>query len=342
MCFPNDLEKIILEFTDFDEMKLATYINHVKKLSDYFITGRFEKDYFSNRDNLDSYLLFYFPQNYCKVNKLFSLVDRLMGFKSDSISILDFGAGPGNSIIGAYDYLRSRIRSIYYYEVQKSAINIFKSLFRDYLAGVDVRINDEPEEKIDIFIFSYVIPELEGKIFNILGRVQKYESEDATYIFLSPPTKLTLRLYSKIREKFEKRGFNTIYPCRAKRCPVLRLTKEKEALCFSQFYWKIPWIVDKINSKLYFRIKYLKSSVLVLSKNSLKEEYIFPISPSIVRKGKTEVYFCTQNGREVFELLRRDESDKNYLFKEIVRGVPVVIKPIPSGRLSKNSVVEIL
>ncbi len=291
---------------------------------------------------MDSYLLFYFPQNYCKVNKLFSLVDSLMGLKKGGLSILDFGAGPGNSILGAYDYLKSRVKRIHYNEIQKSAINIFKSLFKDYLADVDVKINDEPEDKIDIFIFSYVIPELEGKILNILGGFQKYESENATYIFLSPPTKLTLRLYSKIREKFEKRGFNTIYPCRAKKCPVLKLTKEKEALCFSQFYWKIPWVVDKINSKLYFRIKYLKSSILVLSKNSLKKEYIFPISPSIVRKGKTEVYFCTQNGREVFELLRRDESDKNHLFKEIVRGIPVVIKPMPSKRLSKDSVVEIL
>ncbi len=341
MSFPSEIEKRIIEVTNFNEMELGTYINNVKKLSNYFIKGKFEKNYFSDKNYLNAYLLFYFPQNYCKIYKLLSILDNIMGF-DDNITIFDFGGGPGNSLLGAIKYFNKRVNNVYYNEIQREVINIFEKNFLIFSKIKDVKINKEPDNCVDIYIFSYVLTELGTKIFNILNKLKKYESKNATYVFLSPPTKTTLKLHTKIREKFDKRGFNTIYPCRAKKCPVLNLTREKESLCFSQFYWEIPEIVKKINSKLYFKIKYLKSSILVLSKKSLNKDYIFPLSPSIIRKGKTEAYFCTPNGRKLFELLKRDESEKNKPFKSIIRGIPVKIEPLPSKRLNKDTFVEIL
>ncbi len=342
MCFPEILEENIVNTTNFSDLKLASFVKQVKNLSDYFLSKKVKPEYFSSKEFLSAYLLFYFPQNFCKLIKLYGLIEKLISFE-EKINLLDFGAGPGSSTLASSYYFKERLKSITYYEIQKKAYSLFLERFKPLLFNNNVKLNlNSSNNKINLFTFSYVLNEVSYGIFKIFKKFERHEDLNPTYIFIEPPFKETLSIYEKIKKHFIKRGFNVIYPCNNIKCPVLKLSKEKESTCFSQFYWKQPEIVKKINSKLHFNLKYLKFSSLILSKKKLKSNFFFPISPSIKKKGKTTVYFCTTDGRLQLELLKRDETENNKLFKNIVRGIPVLIENLNGKRLSKDSKVSFI
>jgi SAM-dependent methyltransferase len=340
--FPDEYEKSILEFFNYDPLKLATYSKEVKTLSDIFLNKKIISDYFKSGEFLRAYSFYYFPQNYIKTRYLLSILSPVIN-KKKKINILDFGAGPGNSTFAARDFAKGKDYKIFYFDKQKEGYDFLKSIDKD--ENIIKIESDDFKEKQDIIIFSYTLKEIGKNIINIIKKLKKNSKEDTVFIFLDAPDPEVLKLINNIKKEFIKDGFNIIYPCRNRDCPILKL-KEEERTCYTQIEWVIPNIVSEINRKLFFRIKYLKFSSLIVSKNISPIDYLFAISPYIGEKGKGKVYFCSGGGRIEAELLKKEITENNKEFLNIKRGTAVDIE-LPSVknnkvRLSKETKVSII
>ncbi len=340
--FPEQYEKRIIKHFNYDQYKLATYSKEVKTLSDIFLNKKIIPDYFQKEQFLRAYSFYYFPQNYIKTKYLLSIISSIIN-KKKKINILDFGGGPGNSTLAVRDFVKEKDYKIFYFDKQKEGYDFLKSIDEDKNI-IRVDINDL-EEKQDIIIFSYTLKETGKNIMNIIKKIKKNIKEETIFIFLDAPDPEVLKLINNIKKEFIREGFNIIYPCRSGNCPILKL-KEEERTCYTQIEWVIPNIISEINRKLFFRIKYLKFSSLIVSKEIYPINYLFAISPYIGEKGKGKIFFCSERGRIEFELLKKEITENNREFLNIKRGMAVDIElPLIKGnkfRLSKKSKVKII
>ncbi len=341
--FPELYENKIKDFFNYDFRLIGTYAKEVKSLSDSFLKKKIKPVYFGYYENLRAYSFFYFPQNYIKTRYIISLVKELF-FEQREINILDFGGGPGNSTLALRDEFKDKKYKIYYFDKQQEGYKFLKSIDNDNnIIKKDINLITD---KIDIFFFSYTIKEIGLGLIDVLNKLSAIEKPNSLYVFLDAPDTEVLSKINKIKKKFLDGGYNTIFPCRAKECPVIKLKKDEERTCYTQIDWVIPKIVSDINRKLLFRIKYLKFSSLIVSKRKSDEDYLFSISPYIGEKGKGRVYFCFPEGRIKIELLKKDISENNEKFLKIKRGDAVKInESTVEGkdiRLSPKDTVKIL
>ena len=313
-------EKRIKEIFNFDIKLLGTYVNEVKELSDIFLRKKISPEYFYTKEYLRAYSFFYFHQNYFKTVYLLSLLEEDIADRKKVIAV-DFGGGPGNSTLAMRDFfenLNIEYR-IYYIDKQNVSYDLLRKIDTD--SKIVKTDSLDIEESIDLFLFSYTLKEIGGNVRRILSKFLNFVSENSFFVFLDAPDPLVLKSIEDIRKQMKKSGFLSIFPCPPlSSCPVLKLKKDKERTCFSQLSWEIPDIVSEINSKLFFRIKYLKFSSLILSNKYKKEDYLFSISPYIKEKGKGRVYFCSENGRVEAVLMKKFENENNKLFHDILRG----------------------
>ncbi len=311
---------------DFNENFLGTFVKDVKELSDNFLRKKVEPVYFYDEKFLRAYTFFYFSQNYFKTVYLLSLLKPAFEERKKVVA-LDFGGGPGNSTLAIRDFLFNLgiDYKIYYIDKQSSVSDFFESIKDD--EKIIIKDNFEIEEKIDIFLFSYTLKEIGRGYRRIISKIIPRASDDSFIIFLDAPDPEVLSFIDGIRKLSYKNGFFSIFPCPIKgSCPVVKLKKDKEKTCFTQLEWEPTDLVSTINSKLFFRIKYLKFSSIILSNRWERENYVFSISPYLKEKGKGRVYFCTDGGRVEAVLMKKNLSESNELFREILRGSMVRIE----------------
>ncbi len=331
-------EKRIKEIFNFDIKLLGTYVNEVKELSDIFLRKKISPEYFYTKEYLRAYSFFYFHQNYFKTVYLLSLLEEDIANRKKVIAV-DFGGGPGNSTLAMRDFfenLNIEYR-IYYIDKQNVSYDLLRKIDTD--SKIVKTDSLDIEESIDLFLFSYTLKEIGGNVRRILSKFLNFVSENSFFVFLDAPDPLVLKSIEDIRKQMKKSGFLSIFPCPPlSSCPVLKLKKDKERTCFSQLSWEIPDIVSEINSKLFFRIKYLKFSSLILSNKYKKEDYLFSISPYIKEKGKGRVYFCSEKGRVEAVLMKKEKSKSNEIFIDIKRGMLIKVK---NFEVNKKAVLKI-
>ncbi len=331
-------EEKIKKIFSFDFNLLGTYVKEVKELSDIFLKRKISPQYFSEQKFLRAYSFFYFHQNYYKIIYLLSLLKKAFE-KREKIVALDFGGGPGNSTLALRDFFEfiDTNYKIFYFDKQSPSYEFFRELDSDN--RIERVENYDFREKIDLFLFSYTLKEIGGAYKSIISKIMNIASKNSFIIFADAPDPQVLRSLESIRKIGLKENFKSVFPCPASgNCPVLKLKKDKEKSCFSQINWNPPELVQIINSKLFFRIKYLKFSSLILSNYYEREDYFFSISPYLKEKGRGRVYFCTSDGRIEVVLMKKSESEKNRVFKEMLRGDMVKIS---SYKLSKENLIKL-
>ncbi len=316
----------IREIFDFNLNLLGTYVKDVKELSDIFLRKKISPEYFYTKEYLRAYSFFYFHQNYYKTVYLLSLLKEDLENRKRIVAV-DFGGGPGNSTLAMRDFFENLNidYKIYYIDRQNVSYELLKKIDND--SKIVKTDSLDIGESADLFLFSYTLKEVGGNIRRILSKFLNSASENSFFVFVDAPDPLVLKSIEDIRKQMKKSEFLSIFPCPPlSSCPVLKLKKDKERTCFSQLSWEIPDIVSEINSKLFFRIKYLKFSSLILSNKYGKEDYLFSISPYIKEKGKGRVYFCSEKGRVEAVLMKKFENENNRLFRNILRGKTVKIE----------------
>ncbi len=321
----DEYEEKIKAVFNFDEKFLGTYVKNVKKLSDSFLRKKVEPVYFYDEKFLRAYSFFYFSQNYFKTIYLLSLLKPAFEGRKKVVA-LDFGGGPGNSTLAIRDFLLKLgiDYKVYYLDKQSSVSNFFENIKKD--EKIIIKDNFDMDEEIDIFLFSYTLKEIGRGYRRIISKIISRVSDDSFIIFLDAPDPELLSFIEEIRKLSYKNGFFSLFPCPKKgSCPVLKLKKDKEKTCFTQLEWEPTDLVKTINSKLFFRIKYLKFSSIILSNSWERDNYIFSVSPYLKEKGKGRVYFCTDEGRVEAILMKKNVSESNEIFKEILRGSMIKI-----------------
>ncbi|HNX41746.1 MAG TPA: hypothetical protein PKK98_05170 [Candidatus Aminicenantes bacterium] len=318
ISFPLRYDEAFRRVWSYDPSRLGTYVNEVKELSDLFLRKRVDPVYFSRSEILRAYSFFFFPQNYLKASAILSLFPDLWEGKRD-LRVLDFGGGPGNSTLALRDSLQERVNEIVYVDKQREGWELLRSIDGD--PKIKAHSLSSLAGPIDIYLFSYTLKEVGEGIFGILRELKRHESSQAVYIFLDAPDRDVLVLIDRMRRQFAREGYGTLFPCRSGGpCPLLELTRDVESVCFSQLPWTPPPLVEEINSRLRFYIKFLKFASLVVMKGAEGEEFLFSVSPYIGEKGKGRAFFCAPEGRLEVERLEKERSEANASLDELHRG----------------------
>lgn len=261
------------------------------------------------------------------------------------LRILDVGAGPGAMTLGALDFLhraghRARI-SVHAVDRDREALRIYRQAVTELgtRQGLDIEVTTEhvdlarPRahiEPVDLILIGSVLNELEAAqsralVVEHLGLLAPHGS----LIIIEPALRETTRALHELRDfVLTQAGAHVFAPCVRQSAPCPALTDERD-WCHEDRPVRLPERTAKLAATTGLRSHGLKFSYLVLRRDDdrLVEEADRAgrvVSQPRKSKGKRECYVCSEEGRSLVRILKRNRSGANRDFERVRRGDVVI------------------
>ena len=308
--------------------KEAQIVAAVQSLSDLFTIRRADliRDYFQDPKLLAAYGLFFFPENFARIQFVIAELLQRGWRPSSQLSVLDLGAGAGAAAMSISQMLEPHSISVKALAVDQSqrsldvSIQLVKDLsvhwsnleWRTHQADI-LREIPKSERKWDVIVMSFALNEADStdsELRRMVSRCGAELSDNGFLLILEPASQTSSESLERLRDAIdETTGLHIWAPCLHEfQCPLL---KTKKFWCHEVRKWDAPAALQYLNRKLQRDISVLKFSFLVLAKKSppavLPSKNAFRlISPVTRAKGKWIWQGCASDGdAHDYQLLKK-------------------------------------
>lgn len=297
----------------------------IQKLSDTFTVDRRDTfaDYQRDPDLLLAYGLFFFPQNFVRVQfPLVELLARGWTPPHRAVRILDVGSGAGAAGFGAAAQLLSAgaasvtgcatDRSQSALQVHHSIGAIFpQQAWIQSVADLRQGVTAGLVEDADLILVSFSLNELGSDLGRIVDNLLARLHPQGMLLILEPSLKETSERLEALRDRIAAASrFHIWAPClHSKSCPLLQ---EGKYWCHEVRKWSTPGTLNFLNRHLHRSADVLKFSFLAVSPAAPPAiaqgpQHFRLIAPFTKARGKWIGAGCAADGlRHEYELLKRD------------------------------------
>jgi ribosomal protein RSM22 (predicted rRNA methylase) len=271
------------------------------------------------------------------------------------LRILDVGAGPGAMTLGALDFLhRSGHRaaiSVHAVDRDRDALRIFRQAVSELgdrlhhelavtVEQVDLSAQRVPAAGADLILIGNVLNELTpGRSRTLLTELLGVLDPGGALIIIEPALRETARALHELRDfAVTETGAHVFAPCvrQAAPCPALA---DEDDWCHEDRPVQLPERTARLAANTGLRSHGLKFAYLVLRR---ADDPLVPEAGRAARvvsqprrsKGKRECFACSENGREVVRLLKRNRSTANRDFERVRRGDVLIAGAAAGGPLA--------
>jgi ribosomal protein RSM22 (predicted rRNA methylase) len=261
------------------------------------------------------------------------------------LRILDVGAGPGAMTLGALDFLhraghRERI-SVHAVDRDREALRIYHQAVTELgtRLGLDVEVTTEqvdlarPRVRVaaaDLILIGSVLNELDpgqsrALVVEHLGLLAAHGS----LIIIEPALRETTRALHELRDfVMAQAGAHVFAPCVRQSAPCPALENERD-WCHEDRPVRLPERTAKLAATTGLRSHGLKFAYLVLRHDGERlvaeaDRAGRVVSQPRKSKGKRECYVCSEEGRSIVRILKRNRSGVNRDFERARRGDVVI------------------
>lgn len=284
-----------------------------------------------------------------------------------ALRILDVGAGTGAMTLGALDFLhrvghRAPV-TVHAVDRDGDALRLCQHAVSELAArqggAARIAITTEHVElaaqrapSADLILAGSVLNELEtagarALIAELLGALDAH----GALIIVEPALRETARALHELRDwAVAEAGAHVFAPCTRPQAPCPMLEDERD-WCHEDRPVLLPERTAKLAAATGLRSYGLKFSYLVL-RRSAEPLVADPARASRVvsqprkSKGKRECFACSEGGRSLVRLLKRNRSDENRAFERVRRGDVLIAEepgaPAPAGDLAPDQRLTVL
>jgi ribosomal protein RSM22 (predicted rRNA methylase) len=293
--------------------------------------------------DLAAHALFFAPADAAKILIPLAELQGRNLLPAGPLRILDVGAGPGAMTLGALDFLhrtghRAAI-SVHAVDRDRDALRIFRQAVNDLgsrlhrelavtIEQVDLSTQRVPGAGAgaDLILIGNVLNELApGRSRALLTELFGVLDPDGALIIIEPALRETARALHELRDfAVTETGAYVFAPCvrQAAPCPAL---EHEHDWCHEDRPVQLPERTAKLAANTGLRSHGLKFAYLVLRR---ARDPLVPEAERAARvvsqprrsKGKRECFACSENGRELVRLLKRNRSAANRDFERVRRG----------------------
>ncbi|BCA55885.1 hypothetical protein W02_30250 [Nitrospira sp. KM1] len=339
----------------------------MKHLSRLFTKDRQSllKNYLDDPARASAYLKYFFPINLSKIQLLLDELpaDTFTSDRSEGLSVLDVGSGPGTAAIAVLDWLvqnypeRTNGLSVVAVDSSSGALIQSRRILEGYCreAGLEgVRFTDHRDDveqsmrhvsgsaleqhgPYDLVILANCLNELGTGLpdpttiqTTIVANALALMKPHGTVMIVEPALKTTSRALHRVRDRLLDERHCTVYsPCLHEgHCPAL---VHPDDWCHEERRWEAPAAIQWIDRGVGFIKDALKFSYLLLRTDG---RTIVKRSPDVFRivsemrkmKGDTRAWLCNELGRIELGRLDRMRSESNATWDECERGTIAEIK----------------
>jgi ribosomal protein RSM22 (predicted rRNA methylase) len=259
------------------------------------------------------------------------------------LRVLDVGAGPGAMTLGALDFLhraghdaRARI-SVHAVDRDRDALRIYRGAVTELgqHLGLDVEVTTEHVDlarqrvhtpAADLILIGSVLNELDpaqsrALVVEHLGLL----AERGSLIIIEPALRETTRALHALRDAVVTgAGAHVFAPCVRQSAPCPALADERD-WCHEDRPVRLPERTAKLAATTGLRSHGLKFAYLVLRRDGERlvaeaDRAGRVVSQPRKSKGKRECYVCSEAGRSLVRVLKRNRSAANRDFERVRRG----------------------
>ncbi|MDH7515387.1 MAG: small ribosomal subunit Rsm22 family protein [Bacteroidota bacterium] len=325
--------------------------------------------YLDDRSSLRAYFSYFTAANCLK---LLHPLDELLreGFfeKRRELSVLDIGCGPGTALIGLHTWLDETVDALPWLELVRYrgldpsaealsfalGVHSFTKHLRGRprfefttdqgrLATVELR-----PASFDLIVMGNVLNELDASTVDRLPRfLDEILANAGRVLVIEPALRETSRAMLGFRDRMIGKGWAVTAPCfRQGTCPALESPRD---WCHHDQRWERPSWLERLDHALGNAKLSLKYNYVILGR--LKERDTEQdscdfrvVSAPFHEKGRVRMFLCSEGGRRLFLLNRRDSTPANADFNRLGRYDAVHIEGAEHRkndiRITKETVVR--
>ena len=349
---------------------LASLEKDVERLSDLFTIQRSVRfgEYARDERMVLAYGLFFFPQNFVRVQLVLDELSVLRGFRLPSdrpLRILDLGCGSGAATFAALTHLATAAPglpvAVHAVDASRRFLNVMEQLFEaKHELWPTALLRAEEGDLLgsgadaDIIFVSFALNEvMESRggddlagLSRLLGRL----SPGGVLVILEPVSQVTSERLERFRDWVaENKSVRILGPClHHSACPLL---KRGDVWCHEVRRWRIPETLEILNRRLFRSIEDLKFSFLALERSEVPEvsaagpDVFRMIAPMRKLKGKLVTAGCAADGgARTYEMLSRglDRPAEDHLISfergTVVRTID--LQPLADGKTLRVRKIE--
>lgn len=293
--------------------------------------------------DLAAHALFFAPADAAKIMIPLAELHGRELLPRGPLRILDVGAGPGAMTLGALDFLhrsghdpRARI-SVHAVDRDREALRIYHGAVTELAEhlGLDVEVTTEHVDLArqrarapgaDLILIGSVLNELDAAqsralVVEHMGLL----AEHGSLIIIEPALRETTRALHELRDfVLAQSGAHVFAPCVRQSAPCPALTDERD-WCHEDRPVRLPERTAKLAANTGLRSHGLKFAYLVLRRDGERlvaeaDRAGRVVSQPRKSKGKRECYVCSEEGRSLVRILKRNRSAVNRDFERVRRG----------------------
>jgi len=277
--------------------------------------------YMDEKQQLSSYLLFYWPVSYAQTQAMLAMARFSPGIQK--IRILDLGSGPGPCSLAAADYLRADNYSV---QIEITACDRSELALKSArqlaeASGYEMKTTPNwdasatgiPDGSFELIIMGHLINELwkdqQDRLERRLAFLESAFSRLAPHgavLVLEPALMGTGRELLDLRDRLAASGKSILAPCvRNGPCPALQTPGHT---CHSDFAWPLPEVVRELGARAGLDKELVKTTAFVMSNRNdqtgggLEEDNTWRVvsEPILNKAGRTRYLLCGEQGRIPF------------------------------------------
>ncbi len=337
--FPPELDRILREFRASPEALAKLWPTLAKARG---LPQKGETHYSLNSELADAYAAYYLPANALKLYFVLEEMRRLNLPFENELNVVDFGAGPGSALCGLALWGKETQRKIHYtaWEQSKHFLRVGERLNSELRkefpitaewalakrSPIEFLKGREPHIVVFQNSVHEIFPneterclELE-KILSLLKRL----GGPRYVILLEPALRDSTRDLLKTRQALiESKKARVWLPCLDNRpCGALASAKD---WCHEEISVQFPEWFNAFGASAGLKKEALLFSYVVLSHVDLEVPGWQPnglrmVSQRLERKGQTECFLCTQEGKQKIRVQHSKTTEENKQVHEWVRG----------------------
>lgn len=297
-----NLEKRLNEFSH-SLKKPKELADAIRALSNLFLKGISNNDYWQDRNHRAAYLAYFAVLNFLKARAVFR-EGFARDFFKDSRVILDWGCGAGSATWAYFAEAQKAGVKCIGVDSSQNATNEYKhwlDLFEIKALVQKLGLEDFKTVKADTVIFSYVLNEVEDW--------PEFPDWVERVVIIEPSTHQAGRRMLEWRNQLLKNGWFAWAPCTHQlNCPLI--THSGKDWCHDRIKWTKPeWFFD-LEEHLPMRNDTLTMSYLLLSREKPAQDlkgWARVVGDEQEEKGKSRQLICRGELREFLSWLHRDQ-----------------------------------
>lgn len=259
------------------------------------------------------------------------------------LRVLDVGAGCGAMSLGLLAALPDRTVTITAIDRDARALDIARRAIERFGLGrvtLATRVTDATRAELppaDLVVIGTVLNELTpDAALAVVDRAFAATAEAGAVIAIEPALRETSRALHAIRDAMIARGAHVFAPC-TRRCVPCTALADPDDWCHEDRALELPPATRELARLTHLRDGGMKFAYLVLRKQPLDLVDAGPtawrvVSAPFVEKGKREVHACSEHGRQVLRLLKRNRGDHNRAFERAERGDVIVTADVADAK----------